>query len=158
MILTAFHEIVPEIGLTEMRQITVAYDTTGIPDDIYGLVEMYCTDSTCDCQKVTLQILAVNQDKIVATIDYGWESRAFYAKWLHTTEEDETIDMLISPSLSMFGINTSISANILEMVSTTCFTPDYIERLKKHYTLVKNKTAKKQKQMPKPKKPRGRWF
>ena len=41
-----------------------------------------------DCRRALLQVLSPQfPDRILATINYGWESAAFYTKWMHGDEE-----------------------------------------------------------------------
>ncbi|MCI0535824.1 MAG: hypothetical protein L0Z50_11425 [Verrucomicrobiales bacterium] len=47
----------------------------------YAIVEWYCEDSACDCRRAFLQIVPRGKSgPILASINYGWESRAFYRR------------------------------------------------------------------------------
>jgi len=140
-----FAKIVPEIGLDETREVEVIVDCF-VPKDVYGFVEMYCMDPDCDCRKVILQIFSIKNNKFIASIDYGWESREFYAKWLSVRPDSKIIDRLVNPSLNPLGPTSSIANGVLQLV-TENITPFYIERLKKHYKLFKSKLKKPEKKI-----------
>lgn len=47
----------------------------------YALVEWYCEDPQCDCRRAFLQVVPRGQPgPILASINFGWESRAFYRR------------------------------------------------------------------------------
>src|SRR5258707_102090 len=74
----------PEVAAQETRTIKLLDTHGGLPADSYGFLELYCNDPACDCRRVLLQVRTeAKPDKILATINYGWESLASYRKWLH---------------------------------------------------------------------------
>ena len=77
-----FMERFPELAAREMRSVTVS-GRTDIPDGEYGFLELFCDDPGCDCRRVMIDVLRADTElnKIWATINYGWESLAFYKKW-----------------------------------------------------------------------------
>jgi hypothetical protein len=52
----------------------------GLPADDYGLLELYCNDDNCDCQRVMFNVLSRKQEKSVAVVAFGWETATFYQK------------------------------------------------------------------------------
>jgi hypothetical protein len=51
-----------------------------LPPGEYAIVEWYCEDPECDCRRAFLQVVPRGQGgPILASINFGWESRAFYA-------------------------------------------------------------------------------
>ena len=61
-------------------------DSRQLPDGEYRFVDTYCTDPSCDCRKT--MILVHQNDKHVSTINFGWESSAFYREWMGYSSED----------------------------------------------------------------------
>ena len=72
------YELLPDVARQETRTIT-AFEPNefGVPPGEYGLVEMYCDDEDCDCQRVFLTIVSSITKKPVAVITFGWESQQF---------------------------------------------------------------------------------
>jgi len=67
----------PEVGARETRSIFV-YGHDDLPDGEYGLLELYCDEKDCDCRRVIFNVVEVSKpDKVLATINYGWESAKF---------------------------------------------------------------------------------
>lgn len=125
MYLIPFHLLFPEIAEKETRSITVN-GKPGIPSGDYGLVETYCPDPACDCQRVMLNVLSRQEQKQVATISYGFDR----------SDEDA------GPYLDPFNPQSSyapalqdVIAKVLELDSA------YVQRLKTHYALVKTAAA-----------------
>jgi hypothetical protein len=51
-----------------------------LPPGEFAIVEWYCEDPECDCRRAFLQVVRRGQTgPILASINYGWESLAFYA-------------------------------------------------------------------------------
>ena len=75
-------------AVKETRTIKITASGLGIPVGEYMLLENYCSDESCDCRKVMINVVAVNPPRqILATIGYGWESVEFYTKWMHGDKE-----------------------------------------------------------------------
>jgi len=71
----------PEVGARETRSI-FAYGHDDLPDGEYGLLELYCDEKDCDCRRVIFNVVEAGKpDKVLATMNYGWESAKFYGKW-----------------------------------------------------------------------------
>lgn len=66
------------VGLRDSRQ---------LPDGDYRFVDTYCTDPECDCRKT--MIIVYRNDVHVSTINFGWESAAFYREWMGDSSEDD---------------------------------------------------------------------
>ncbi len=79
MYLIPFAELFPEIARTETRSLTPMgqHKRSGsIPQDDYGLLESYCPDPSCDCQRVMLNVVSRRQAHQVAAISYGFDRSA----------------------------------------------------------------------------------
>src|SRR5690242_18644458 len=49
----------------------------------YAFEELYCNDGSCDCRRVILQVVDESDPRrVVASINYGWESPSYYARWM----------------------------------------------------------------------------
>ena len=74
----------PELAPQETRVLFLPTPQGGLPAGRFGLLELYCDDPACDCRRVILQVRSETEPHtILATINYGWESVAFYTKWMH---------------------------------------------------------------------------
>ncbi len=89
MYFAPFYELFPELAEKETRTLT-AFNHPLLPRDDYALVESYCDDVNCDCRRVMFNILRRSTNSIVAVIAFGWESEAFYARWLG---DDDLMDV-----------------------------------------------------------------
>jgi hypothetical protein len=133
-----FYEKFRELALKETRSITLQNDPK-LPDDDYGFIEAYCNDEDCDCQRVLFNIASQNQKKMVAVIAYGWESEAFYAKW-YSRNDPDIIREMQGPILNSASEQSRLAPALLELVRNLLLTdPAYIDRLKRHYQLFKEK-------------------
>src|SRR6478736_5288330 len=72
MHVTYFVALFPEQGQAETRTVTVRGDPR-LPDDEYALVEVYCTDPTCHCRRVMLNVFGRRQGGPLATIGFGFD-------------------------------------------------------------------------------------
>ena len=134
-----FYTKFKDLAAKETRSITITAKDLGVPPGEYGLIEYYCTDDTCDCRKVMLQIVeSIPPHKTLATIGYGWESVEFYTKWMHG---DKKLGQQITGAyLEVFGTQSQYAQKFLELVPALAFSNEYIERLKRHYKMFKNYT------------------
>ena len=121
MYLIPFESLFPEIARKETRSLTFI-GLGGIPNSDYGLLESYCPDPKCNCQRVMLNVLSRLEEKQVATISYGFDRSAKDAGPKH--------DPFNPQSPYAEALKTAIGEH-LEMDHT------YVLRLKAHYSLVK---------------------
>ena len=134
-----FHEICPRIAEKETRVITLPQNDNefNLPQGDYVFIELFCDE--CDCRRVFLQVI-LNQ-KIVATIAYGWEKLSFYRNEFKGFKENE-IKELKGPSIDSFQYQSDISNQILRMFNKILFSDkEYLSRIIKHYDQFK-KTLK----------------
>jgi len=131
----AFHLRLPEIGWHEYRSLHIRGDRSlGLPDGDYGFCEHYCEGIDCDCRRVILTVHSPQfPGQILATINYGWETREFYEEWGGPGGSEFT-----GPILEPFGRQSQYADVLLECFKR--FLPGdiaYVERLKRHYALFK---------------------
>ena len=134
-----FHQICPRIAEKETRVITLPQNDNefNLPQGDYVFIELFCDE--CDCRRVFLQVI-MNQ-KIVATIAYGWERLSFYRNEFKGFKENE-IKELKGPSIDSFQYQSDISNQILRMFNKILFSDkEYLSRIIKHYDQFK-KTLK----------------
>ena len=134
-----FHQICPRIAEKETRVITLPQNDIefNLPQGDYVFMELFCDE--CDCRRVFLQVI-MNQ-KIVATIAYGWEKLSFYRNEFKGFKENE-IKELKGPSIDSFQYQSDISNQILRMFNKILFSDkEYLSRIIKHYDQFK-KTLK----------------
>jgi len=148
---TKLNKLLPDVAKKETRTIT-AFEPNkyGVPAGDYGLVEMYCDDEGCDCQRVFLVVISSNTKKTVAVITFGWESKQFYTKWFNRGKNVEfaKMDPLNQKAVNlMHGIHLSdtdrqsdIAPAVLKMVTEQALNDKtYVDRLKRHYKLFRSK-------------------
>lgn len=141
-----FHQYFPDLASKETRCVTTfSNNDFGLPADEYGLVESFCNEKKCDCRRTMLMVISRKSKSQIAVINFGWESRQFYAKWLGANDKSE-IDELKGPSLNLMSPQSKYAGKILEMVCSTALKDEnYIERIKQHYKLFKDKINSKKK-------------
>ena len=132
MAMSAFHSRCPVTAVLDTRSITVFSDPK-IPKGDYGFFESYCPDPGCDCRRVMLFVYSRDDlSTVLATINYGWESVAFYTKWIHG--DAETAEEMTRPTLEPFGEQSEFAEELLGLARTALIgDPNYVEQLKRHY-------------------------
>ena len=118
-----------EIGEAETRTIHILDESAqGIPKGEYALVESYCTDRKCDCQRVMLNV--VSKDKgHVASISFGFDLK----------------DPMSGPFLDPLNKQSPYAEDLLQLAKDLVLSDaDYVARLKRHYTMMKDKLAHSQ--------------
>lgn len=126
-----FLEICPAIAEKETRVISILQSNNefNLPRGEYVFIELFCDEY--DCRRVFLQVF--KNQKIVATIAFGWEKLSFYKKEFKFFDE-ENIEEIKGPSLDAFQYQSDISDRVLKMFNQILFSDkDYIDRIKKHY-------------------------
>jgi len=138
-----FHEIFKELAWKETRSISISEEYAALPPDDYGLIELYCNDENCDCQRVMFDVLSKKRGKSVAVIAYGWESADFYRKWRRRDDPDVVQEMQ-GPSLNSMSHQSELAPALLELVQNLILKdPAYVTRLKRHYQMFKEKVDPK---------------
>lgn len=135
MIFIPFYEHFPDIADEETRSATVLNDPN-LPNASYDLVEAYCSDPDCDCRRVMFYIQSSKERQPMAVVAYGWESKRFYANWLHDNDP-KMIKELKGPSLNVGSPQSKYAPALLRLVKQILEDSDYVERLKRHYKMFK---------------------
>ena len=133
-----FHNSFLDVAGKETRCIIIPPGKK-LPEGEYYLTESYCNDGNCDCRRVFINIM--HNQKIVATIGYGWEELPFYEKW--SGDKNLTVEMK-GPILELGGQQTEHSSELLKLFKVIVLDDEmYIERLKRHYDTFKSSKKRK---------------
>jgi len=142
-----FDEYFPEIGAREIRTVTVPpSNPLHLPAGEYGFLELYCNEPGCDCRRVIFCVIARDGMSVQAFIGWGWEDIEFYRRWFRGGSQAEVIAVK-GPALNVGSPRTPSGPALVELVRNVLLTdPAYVERIKRHYAMVRA-------QVEKPKKP-----
>jgi hypothetical protein len=124
--LIQFHTFYPELAERETCTLTT-FGQDGLPADTYGLVESYCGDPDCDCQRVMLNVVSKKHPErgYLASICHGFD------------REDE----MAGPFLDPLNPQSELAEALLEHVQFVLLDEDYIARLQRHYAMFKEVVA-----------------
>jgi len=133
-----FHNFFPELAERETRTITVIDGRDwGVPADQYALLELYCNERKCDCRRVFFMVVTPSCEEPLAVIEYGWESADYYDRWMGGFDS-AMAERATGTALVPFGHQSKLAPAILRMVEELVLRDEaYVERLKKHYTMVR---------------------
>lgn len=138
-----FYEFFPEIAERETRNLTIIEKSPwGLPPGNYALCEMFCDEPGCDCQRVLFFVAFDHTDKMEAVVAYGWETPEFYAKWMGGDGFADIAEEMAGLSLNSGSRQSKLAPAILEMVRDVLTDEAYVERVKKHYQMVRDKVDK----------------
>jgi hypothetical protein len=138
-----FHSRFPEVAERETRSISVfANSDVGLPAGNYGFLEMFCDEPGCDCRRVFFYVVSSLRKDVEAVIAWGWESRAFYARWMK--ENDPLVlDALKGPALNLSSSQTRLALALLNVVADVLLQDSaYVERVKTHYRMFREHVEK----------------
>jgi hypothetical protein len=135
------HQVLPAVAESETRTMVVAEPGTPLPMDCYTFNEEYCADLGCDCRRVMLTVVSMAGQQIEAVINYGWETPAFYARWMRTTDRKVIAD-LQGPLLNPGSPATRRGPAVLDLFKQMMLTDSaYIARLAAHYRAFRAQIA-----------------
>ena len=124
-----FHHRFPEVAKQEGRSATLSDGHT------FHLLESYCTDRECDCRRVMFLVHSDRHDRVVAHVNYGWESLEFYKNWGSAPPLPGQAENIKGPALAYMQ-PTGPDADAALLAVQGALTPDYVERLKRHYAMA----------------------
>ncbi len=132
-----FSHFYPDLAARETRNAILSEGDEWLPADTYAMFEMYCDEPGCDCRRVFFTVIGERQRRPLAVVAYGWESRAFYARWMHSDDPQDLAD-LQGPILNFGSPQSKYAPELLNLINEVLLAdPAYIERLKRHYQLVR---------------------
>ena len=158
------HDLAPEVAERETRTIMVQDGAeSGLPPGEYSFLEMFCAEPGCDCRRVFFYVVSSLREGLEAVITWGWESREFYIKWMHF-DDPKMITELMGPSLNLGSPATELAPALLDLARNVLLQDaDYVERVKRHYRLFRDKvdgkpavTGKRRKRKKSSRKPKER--
>ncbi len=142
-----FHTLCPEIAQREVRCIHVlvasgAVSHGGLSAGEYAYVEFYCDDLDCDCRRVFLEVIARHQqDKVLASINYGWEKQSFYRKRL-PWPPDAARD-IVRGALDPLNQQSEASEELLRIFQRQVLDEKYRLRLRRHHQLFREELRRR---------------
>lgn len=152
--MSAFFTYFPDLAVKETRVATLT-GQPALPDGEYGFLELYCDDPGCDCRRVIINVMEAHSGgKVWATINYGWESLAYYAAWTHSGQLAQS---MVGATLDPLNPQTEYAPALLQIFKFIISDPAYVARLQRHYQLFKAKLPHK-KAVPAPRKPKLKKF
>jgi len=123
--MVSFNTLFPEVEAREIRVITPVGSAT-LPERQFALLELYCRTRGCDCRRVMINVIDVEQERHVATINHGFEPPP-----LRFADEAQTF---LDPLNRQTKWAPALLALFVEMIATD---DDYRERLERHYSMWK---------------------
>ena len=151
-----FHDYFPELAERETRSLTVPRRSgLGLPPGEYGFLETFCDEPGCDCRRVMFTVIARDRVGIQAVIAWGWEDVEFYRRWFKYGDDADARE-LKGPALNWGSPATELAPALLAFVRDALLQDsEYVERVKRHYQMFREKIDKPRRpRKPKPKKRR----
>ncbi len=142
-----FHSVLPDIAQREVRCIHLetvagASPTSRLGAGEYMYVEFYCEDLKCDCHRVFFQVIAAHQpDKILASINYGWEPESFYRARM--PYDPQAPRQIVQGVLDPLNIQSEYSPELLELFQLHVADEPYRRRLQRHYQLFREELQRR---------------
>jgi hypothetical protein len=133
-----FDEYFHELAETETRVLTIPLGGSGgLPADAYAFRELFCNERNCDCRRVFFSVISESQKRTEAIVAYGWETKAFYAKWMRKPDLATLVE-LQGPILNPGSPQSPLAPAILRLTEEVLLKdPVYVERIKRHYALFR---------------------
>lgn len=109
-----------------------------LPPGEYAFFEWYCEDANCDCRRALLQVISPQRPgEILATINFGWESEAFYTRWMRG--DAEAGREITNAGLDPLNPNSELAGALLEgFRDYVRRDPFYPQQLRRHYEMFKS--------------------
>jgi hypothetical protein len=141
--MSPFIDQFPDVAGREMLVLHVQQPGLPLPPGEYGFFELFCIDPDCDCRRTILQVRSPQfPGRILATINYGWESEAFYNKRMPWDENAgrEITSASLDPLNPQSELADALLDGFREYVRRDSFFP---QQLKRHYKLFKGPQRKR---------------
>ncbi len=138
---TPFHEYFPELAARETRSLTVpAGSPFGLPAGEYGFLELYCDEPGCDCRRVLFYVIAKDRMGIQAVIGWGSGGRRFLPTVAPPREPLRGDGSRRAPLSTRAAPIPASAPPWWNWCETQFLTdPAYVERIKSHYAMVREK-------------------
>ena len=127
----------PEIGPAETRCADLTAASGTLPAGNYAFAELYCLDPNCDCRRVVIQVLEKSDPhKVWATINFGWEPKAFYEEKFPL--DKSAPDEITGASLDSLNPRSPVADTLLAMFREIVANDgEYVKRMERHYWMFK---------------------
>jgi len=133
MFLTNFGLKYPKLAEKETRVVTILSDKEKIDKWEYVIQELYCTNKTCDCRKVSFNVIWPKEE--IYYFDYWFEEPNYYMDWwIWDLDWAKEMSWLSVNEMAWNYIKSELFLNTIKWVLND---EKYIDRLKKHYFLMK---------------------
>lgn len=116
----------------QVRSVRIA-QSPQLPDGEYSFIDMYCSDPGCDCRKAMIQV--IHNGRLVAIINYGWESATFYKNWMGHEEDEGGFPSMKGATIDLSSPNLVSEEGILDLFNAL-LNDIWIAKLKHHYKQV----------------------
>jgi hypothetical protein len=104
-------------------------------------MELYCEDLECDCRRVFLQVIARQQpERILASINYGWEKESFYRTRL--PGDPDAVRHLVRGTLDPINEQSEHALELLGLFKAYVLDEPYRIRLRRHYRLFREEIGR----------------
>jgi hypothetical protein len=139
-----FHSRFPDVAERETRTVIVIDSSDfNLPPARYSFLEMFCDEPGCDCRRVFFSVVSSLQKDIQAVIAWGWEDREFYVTWMGD-DDPRIINDLTGPALNLASPQSNIAPALLDLFSKVLLKDTaYVERIKRHYVMFRQKIDNK---------------
>ena len=140
-----FHRLCPEVAKREIRCVHVGASPDPqieqcLPADEYAFLEFYCAKPNCDCRRAFLQVIRKGEpDRILASIEYGWEKESFYRNHFY---DEEDARQTVRGRLDPINEQSEFAREFLEMFQQLVLDVPYSLRLRRHYRMFKEEAAR----------------
>jgi len=131
----AFSTKFRDLAFRETRTLTVTADET-LPEGEYGFLEFYCNEAGYVCRRVVLRVVRSDtRARVWASINFGWESVAFYRRW---SRRDPDPAVMAGATLDPLNPQSRHADALLDLFrEMEREDPEYVSRLVRHYRLFK---------------------
>jgi hypothetical protein len=111
-----------------------------LPVGEYGFFEWYCNEDGCDCRRVLFQVQPPQfPGRILATINYGWETANYYSEWMHGDPQAgrEITGGCLDPLNEQSELADALLDGLRELLKAD---PRINKQLMRHYQLFKSES------------------
>ena len=130
----AFFTRCPELAEKETRSFEPS-PSFPLPKDSYILLETFCPDARCDCRRVVFLVARGRDDRVIATLNYGWESPEFYQRWSPNDPlASESSGVFMEPSGTQSRWSPQLKTTLEWILANDA---DYRARVVRHYHAFK---------------------
>lgn len=136
------YKLLPELS-AEIRTVTLMRPRPGLPSGKYYFTESFCGKQGCDCRRAYIDAYPADMLESgvlgtpLATINFGWESAAFYRRWMGGPLSAEDLANIMGPALAWGQPQSPCAEALLELFEFLLEDDAYIDRIIRHYRLFR---------------------